>query len=75
MKKAVASSLVVVLFFSVIFFSANLLRADVDKCYNQYERCRHRALTSGQGIIRQTLMLTICDYMLFLCLVAAAQKN
>ncbi len=43
-----------------------------DHCYNEWERCRERALGSDAGWFKTTLMLTACDLALFKCIMNAA---
>ncbi len=39
-----------------------------DLCYDEWERCRERAMESDAGWIKTTLMLTVCDIALAKCL-------
>ncbi|MCX7974105.1 MAG: hypothetical protein N3B16_06330 [Candidatus Aminicenantes bacterium] len=39
-----------------------------DYCFNEWERCRERALASDAGWFKTTLMLTVCDIALLKCL-------
>ncbi len=43
-----------------------------DQCFNEWERCRERALESDAGVIKTTLMLTACDIALFRCILYMA---
>lgn len=43
-----------------------------DYCYDEWERCRERALESDAGWIKTTLMLTACDIALFKCILNTA---
>lgn len=55
---------------SIIFFSMAFSKT-VDQCYDDYERCRIRALQSSGGVIATTIQLTACDVGVAACIVAA----
>lgn len=70
MKKAIASTLAVVFALSVILFFPLVTAAAVsaNQCYDNWEVCRQRAFQADEGIIRTTVMLTVCDIGLGKCL-------
>ncbi len=68
MKKAFALTLTVAIFLSVFLLIPSSSLADADSCYDDWERCRERALGSKAGWIRTALMLTVCDVALGKCL-------
>ncbi|MGB9836439.1 MAG: hypothetical protein ACPLRX_06850 [Candidatus Saccharicenans sp.] len=71
MKKTVALTLSAVLLFSLFLLFPRVSKAAVsaDECWNNWERCRTRALESDLGTIRTTLALTVCDIALGKCLI------
>ncbi len=73
MKKAVAMTLTTILILSTLSLIP-LAGQDVnpaDSCWDNWERCRARALASDLGTIRTTLALTTCDIALAKCLLNA----
>ncbi|MCM8803466.1 MAG: hypothetical protein NC827_09240 [Candidatus Omnitrophica bacterium] len=57
--------LLTITLFSLVFSKT------VDQCYDDYERCRIRALQSSGGVIATTIQLTACDVGVAACIVAA----
>ncbi len=72
MKKAAALTLVGFLLVSILFISPVSLRADTDRCFDEHETCRTRALNSGAGVLKMTLILTVCDLALGTCILVNA---
>lgn len=72
MKKATAILLAAVFLGLVLFFFPKASLADADGCFDSHERCSARSLQADAGIIKTTLMLTICDIALGTCLIAYA---
>jgi hypothetical protein len=70
MKKAIALTLATVFFLSAFLLLAEVSFASTatDACYNNWEACRRRAFESDEGVIRTTLMLTVCDVGLGKCI-------
>lgn len=70
MKKAVAVTLTALIFLSTLSFIplASQTENPADSCWDNWERCRTRALESDLGVIRTTLALTLCDIALGNCL-------
>lgn len=68
MKKAVALALAGFLLVSILLISPDFLRADTNKCFDEHETCRTRALNSGAGVLKMTLILTVCDLALGTCI-------
>jgi len=70
MKKAIAVMMAVVFLLSAFLFfplvSAAALPANM--CYDNWEVCRVRAFQAEEGILRTTIMLTVCDVGLGKCL-------
>lgn len=73
MKKAVALTLSALFIISIFLFIPRTSQAatDADTCWNNWERCRTRALESDLGTVRTTLALTVCDVALARCLLMA----
>jgi hypothetical protein len=61
MKKAIASTLAVVFFLIVFLWLPAVSTAHASHCYDDWEVCRSRALESSAGMVKTTLMLTVCD--------------
>ena len=72
MKKAIALTLAAVLFLSVLIFFPRSTYAEADRCYNDWSRCRARALDSGEPWYKVTLFLTVCDGALGWCLIRSS---
>jgi len=75
LRKLTTLVLILLFLFSVFFLSPNDVYADsgdTDMCYDEYDRCRERALAGDYGVIKTTLMLTACDIALPACIVAHA---
>lgn len=73
MKKALAVTLSTIIILSTLSLIP-LASQDVnpaDSCWDNWERCRARALESDLGVIRTTLALTTCDIALGKCLLNA----
>ncbi|MBC7349942.1 MAG: hypothetical protein H5U05_08215 [Candidatus Aminicenantes bacterium] len=70
MKKALAVTLTALVIFSTLSLIplAGQTENPADSCWNNWERCRARALASDLGVIRTTLALTLCDIALGNCL-------
>ena len=70
MKKAIALTLAVVLLLSAVLFfplvSAAALPANA--CWDNWEVCRVRSFQAEEGVLRTTIMLTVCDVGLGKCL-------
>jgi len=71
MKKAIALALAAGLFLGIFLFLPRASFADADYCYDNWERCRHRAFESNEGWFRKAIMLTVCDLALGRCLLFA----
>ncbi|MCI4445125.1 MAG: hypothetical protein JHC32_03760 [Candidatus Aminicenantes bacterium] len=72
MKKAVALTLSTLFILSAfLFIPAASQTNPADSCWNNWERCKARALASDYGVIRTTLALTLCDIALGNCLMKA----
>lgn len=73
MKKAVAMTLTTILILSTLSLIplAGQEVNPADSCWDNWERCRARALASDLGTIRTTLALTTCDIALAKCLLNA----
>lgn len=70
MKRAIALTLAVMFFLSAFIWIPKSSSAvtPADRCYDDWEACRTRALESNEGIIRTILWLTVCDVALGKCL-------
>lgn len=70
MKKAIALTLAVVFLLSAFLFFPLVSAAAVpaNSCYDNWEVCRMRAFQTQEGILRTTIMLTVCDLALGKCL-------
>lgn len=72
MKKAIALALAAGFFLSLfVLFVPGARAHDADYCYDNWERCRIRALESNEGWVRKAVMLTVCDLALGKCLLFA----
>ncbi len=73
MKRAVSLTLstLFILSFFLISPSSSMDLNPADSCWDNWERCRSRALESDMGVIRTTLALTLCDIALANCLLKA----
>jgi len=69
MKKAIASTLAVVFLLSAILFFPLLSAASIPagECWDNWEVCRMRAFQAEEGVLRTTVMLTVCDVGLGKC--------
>ena len=72
-KKAKWLIVILGVFLLGLIFLSNLAFGGktVDQCYNDYERCRERALQSSGGVIATTIQLTACDVGVAACIVVA----
>ena len=70
MKKAIASMLAVASLLSAVLFFPSLSAASVpaNECWDNWEVCRMRAFQADAGVLRTTVMLTVCDIGLGKCL-------
>ncbi|MBC7365181.1 MAG: hypothetical protein JHC32_07790 [Candidatus Aminicenantes bacterium] len=70
MKKALALTLSVLFILSIFLLIPTSSKAatKADICWDDWERCRTRALESDLGVVRTTLALTVCDVALARCL-------
>ncbi len=70
MKKAVAVTLTAIFIVSALSLLSLSGQAvnPADSCWDNWERCRTRALESDYGPVRTTLALTLCDIALGNCL-------
>lgn len=73
MKKALAVTMTTIILFSTLSLIplASQSVNPADSCWDNWERCRARALQSDFGTIRTTLALTLCDIALGKCLLNA----
>lgn len=73
MKKAVAITLSTIFILSTLALIplASQELNPADSCWNNWERCKARALASDYGPVRMTLALTLCDIALGNCLLKA----
>ncbi len=73
MKKAMAFGLAVLFMLSAVTYFAPPLQAQLstpDMCYNNWNRCRARALDLDVAWWKVAVLLTICDIALGKCLLA-----
>lgn len=75
MRKATAMILATLLFASLFLFFPAASRADTDRCFDEYQTCWTRAVDSGSGKFKMTLMLTLCDIVFGLCLIKNASPQ
>ncbi len=70
MKKAIAVTLTTIFILSTLSLLSLAGQAEnpADSCWDNWERCRARALASDLGVVRTTLALTLCDIALGNCL-------
>ncbi len=70
MKKAIALTLAVVIVVSAILFfpRASAAALPAYACWDNWDVCRVRSFQADEGIIRTTVMLTVCDVGLGKCL-------
>jgi hypothetical protein len=61
MKKAIALTLAVVFFLCAFLWLPRASFAHADHCYDDWQTCRQRAFEADEGVVRTTLMLTVCD--------------
>ncbi len=70
MKKAIAFALLAGMGLGLVLVAAAPARAAVraDQCYENYDACRHNALTNNMGTLKTALALTMCDIALGRCI-------
>ena len=70
MKKVIALTLAVALVLSAVLFFPSLTEASVPAgtCYDNWDVCRACAFQSEEGVLRTTVLLTVCDVGLGKCL-------
>jgi hypothetical protein len=70
MKKVIALTLAVALVLSAVLFFPSLTEARVPAgtCFDNWDVCRGRAFQSEEGVMRTTILLTVCDVGLGKCL-------
>jgi hypothetical protein len=70
MKKAIALTLAATLVLSAVLFFPSLTEAALPAgtCYDNWDVCRSRAFQSEEGVLRTTVLLTVCDFGLGKCL-------
>ena len=70
MKKVFVLTLAVALVLSAALFFPSLTEGALPAgtCYDNWDVCRARALQSDEGVMRTTIMLTVCDLGLGKCL-------
>ncbi len=61
MKRAIALTLAVVFFLGAFLWFPRASCAHSGHCFNDWEVCRQRAFGSDEGVLRTTLLLTVCD--------------
>lgn len=62
MKRVIVLALTGALLVSACFFFAPAVSGrDVAECYRNLDTCRDKAFGSNVGVVRMTLMLTMCD--------------
>ncbi|HEK85976.1 MAG: hypothetical protein ACPLZD_05305 [Candidatus Saccharicenans sp.] len=73
MKRAIALTLLTLIILSsfLLIPAASQSTNPADSCWNNWERCKARALASDMGVIKTTLALTLCDIALGNCLMKA----
>ncbi|HUM34237.1 MAG TPA: hypothetical protein PKX32_03120 [Candidatus Saccharicenans sp.] len=71
MKKLTSLTLSLIFILSIFLFlpQASQARVSADECWDNWERCRARALQSDYGTVRTTLALTSCDIGLGRCII------
>lgn len=71
MRQGILVALIVLLAVGLVVLPLVLAaQSQSDRCYDEWERCRERALESDAGWFKTTLMLTACDVALFKCILA-----
>ncbi len=70
MKKALSLLTTGLFVASIFFIFPSAAGADVDRCYDDHQRCWERAIRSNAGAFKTAIMLTVCDGALGICLIA-----
>lgn len=74
MKRTVSLVLaVLVLASAVVFLPRRAEAVTVDQCYDNHAACWTRAMNANVGVVKRTLMFTMCDVALGYCLIRAQQ--
>lgn len=69
MNKLIAGALLLLIGVSLLALPwVVAAQTHADYCFDEWERCRERALASDAGWIKTTLMLTACDLALLKCI-------
>ncbi len=68
MKRAIVLMLAVIFFLGAFLWFPRASFAHTGHCYGDWEYCRSRAFASDEGIIRTTILLTVCDIAFGRCL-------
>ncbi len=68
MKRVIALTLAVVFFLGALLWFPRASYAHASHCYADWGICRQRAFASDEGVIRTTLLLTVCDIAIGKCL-------
>lgn len=72
MKRTVSLALaLLVLASAVALFPRRAEAITVDQCYANHSRCWQLAMSAEVGVVKRTLMLTMCDVSLGYCLIRA----
>ena len=72
MKRTVSFVLALLVLVSAgLFFPRRAEAITVDQCYANHSRCWQLAMSADVGVIKRTLMLTMCDVSLGYCLIRA----
>ena len=68
MKRAIALTLAVVFFLGAFLWFPKASSAHAGHCYGDWGICRERAFASDEGVMRTTILLTVCDIAFGKCL-------
>jgi hypothetical protein len=68
MKRAIALTLAVVFFLGAFLWFPRASCAHAGHCYSDWDICRGRAFASEEGVVRTTILLTVCDVAFGKCL-------
>ena len=68
MKRAIALTLAVVFFLGALLWFPGASNAHAGHCFGDWDVCRQRAFASDEGVVRTTILLTVCDIALGKCL-------